>query len=345
MVRPGAMPAIALPSFPMSTITTVAVTGGSGFVGSHVVSALVEAGYQVRVLTRDPEAARKKLPKSRVTFIRGDALDSERVTELLASAQACINLVGILRESRSPGHTQTFERLHVRTPRLLIERCRALGVKRFVQMSAINVRDVASCEYQRTKWEGEVAVRGSGLEWTILRPGLIHGPGGEFIAMIKELASGHVAPYLFIPYFAREVEDTRVPLGAVTLVDPVAQPIDVRDVAKVFVAALTNEKAVGEAYNLVGPETLAMPDVLRAIRDGVHGANRDLEPHALPAGPAALAACAAGYVGLGSLLPFDEGMARMASEDTTASHDKVKTDFGLDFRPFRTSLAEYAASV
>ncbi len=329
----------------MSTITTVAVTGGSGFVGRHVVAALVEAGYQVRVLTRNPEAARRALPRSRVSFVRGDALESDRVTELLASAQACINLVGIIRESRSPGHTQTFDRLHARTPRLLIERCRAMNIRRFVHMSAINVRDVAACEYQRTKWEGEVAVRGSGLDWTILRPGLIHGPGSEFLSMIKDLSTGHKAPYLFIPYFAREVEDTRVPLGAVTLVDPVAQPIDVRDVAKVFVAALTNPAAVGEVYNLVGPEVISMPDVIRTIRDGVHGANRDLEPHGLPAGPAAMAAMGAGLVGMGSLLPFDEGMARMASEDTTASHAKVKADFGLDFRPFRASFAEYAASV
>ncbi|GJQ30559.1 MAG: hypothetical protein HBSAPP03_24430 [Phycisphaerae bacterium] len=329
----------------MSTISTVAVTGGSGFVGRTIVQDLVAAGYQVRVLTRNPEAARRALPRSRVTVLAGDLLDSARVTELLASAQACINLAGILREVRRPGRMQTFERVHVQGPRLLVERCRAMGIRRFVHMSAINVRDVACCAYQRTKWEGELAVRGSDLDWTIFRPGLIHGPASEFVRMIATLASGHVAPYLFIPYFGREVEDTRVPLGAVTLADPMTQPIDVRDVARAFVASLTNPATVGEVYNLVGSEVLPMPDVLRHIRDHAPGTNHDLEPHAMPAGPAACAAMAAEFIGVGSWLPFDEGMARMAAEDTTASHDKVRADLGLEFRPFRAAFKEYAASL
>ncbi|CAG1010534.1 NADH dehydrogenase,E; NADH dehydrogenase [Phycisphaerales bacterium] len=326
----------------MNTITTVAVTGATGFVGRYVVRELVAAGYQVRALVRDRAKARTLLPSARVTVIQGDALDRPRVDEMLNAAQACINLLGIIREAPNG---QTFERVHTRATRLLVERCEALSVRRFVQMSALNVRDVASCEYQRTKWEAEKAVRTSSLDWTILRPSLIHGPEGEFVHLAKRWAGGHHAPWLFIPYFSREVEDKRVPLGAVSFADPMVQPIDVRDAAKAFAACLPNETTFGEVYNLVGSEALSFPDMLRHIRDHVHGANRDLEPHGIPGHAAGLAAKAAGMMGLGSLLPFDEGMAVMGTEDATANLEKVKADLGLNPRPFRAAFAEYAASV
>lgn len=326
----------------MNTISTVAVTGGTGFVGRHVVRELVAAGYQVRALVRDRAKARQVLPASRVTVTQGDVLDRTRVDEMLSASQACINLIGIIREA--PGG-QTFERMHTRTTRLLVERCEALNVRRFVQMSAINVRDVGVSEYQRTKWEAEKAVRNSSLDWTIFRPALIHGPEGEFIQLVKRWSSGHHAPWLFIPYFSREVEDKRVPLGAVTFADPMVQPVDVRDVAKAFVSCLTNEKSVGEVYNLVGSERLSMPDMLRHIRDHVHGANGELEPHGIPGHAAGIAAKAAGMMGLGSLLPFDEGMAVMGTEDATANLAKVQADLGLTPRPFRAAFEEYAESV
>lgn len=327
----------------MVAMTTVAVTGGTGFVGKHVVRDLLGAGYKVRLLARGRAEARQSFSDSRVTIVEGDVLDASRVDEVLVGAQACINLVGIIREDRSKG--QTFEKLHARAPRLLLERCGALGVRRFVHMSALGVRDTGVSEYQRTKWAGELAVRRSGLDWTIFRPSMIHGPEGEFIRMAKAMTSGHQAPYLFIPYFVREVEDKRVPLGSVEHQDPMIQPVDVRDVARAFVLSLPNDAAVGEVYSLAGSETLSWPEMLRHIRDHVPGANRDLEPHGVPSGVAALAAKGAGLLGMGKLLPFDEGMAKMGGEDSTAEREKVRTDLGLETRAFRPAFTEYAPSV
>ncbi len=328
----------------MSTISTVAVTGATGFVGRWVVRELLAKGYQVRALVRDRAKARRVLPES-VACVTGDVLDAARVDELLAGAQACINLVGIIREVRTPGNTQTFEGLHTRAPRLLVDRCQALGVRRFVHMSALGVRDVGVSEYQRTKWEGEAAVRVSTLDWTIFRPGLIHGAEGEFMRLAKTWCTGHEAPWFFIPYFAREVEDLRVPLGSVTLTAPRVQPVAVQDVAVAFVRCLGTPATIGEIYNLVGPETLTWPELLGEVRDHVHGANRDLEPVGIPASAAAWGAKAASAVGLGALLPFDEGMARMGAEDSTASLDKVKTDLALNPAPFRAAFREYAHSI
>jgi len=330
----------------MSAITSVAVFGGTGFVGREIVRALLAKGYAVRVLARERAKARRVLPDDhRLTIIQGSIDDHARVDETLGGAQACINLLGILREVRSPENTQTFQKLHTQATRHLVARSEALGITRFVQMSALGVRDTGVSEYQRSKWEAEQAVRFSGLRWTILRPGLIHGPGSEFARLAKTWCTGHHAPWFFLPYFCREVEDKRVPLGPVSHVDPVVAPIAVEDVAEAFVGCLENAASVGETYHLTGPETLTWPEMLRHMRDNFHGSNFELEPHAIPGNIAAMIAKGASLAGLGGLLPFDEGMARMGAEDSVSEHHKVRHDLGLNTRPFRPSFAAYAPQI
>ena len=82
------------------------------------------------------------------------------------------------------------------------------------------------------------------------------------MVLAKQWAGGHAAPYIFMPYFARQVEDKRVPLGPVKTVDPRIAPVAVEDVARAFVGCLENPKAFGELYNLAGSETLTWPQML-----------------------------------------------------------------------------------
>ena len=96
---------------------------------------------------------------------------------LVSRADACVNLIGIIREASG---RQTFHRLHTLTTRAVVEACEEGGVPRLLQMSALGVKANAPTEYQRTKYEGEEAVQLSRLDWTIFRPGLIHGSDGEF---------------------------------------------------------------------------------------------------------------------------------------------------------------------
>lgn len=328
----------------MNTISTVAVTGATGFVGRYVVRELLRQGYAVKALARDRAKAKGVLPE-KARIVVGDVLNQADVDELLQGCQACINLVGIIREVRAPGKTQTFRAIHVQAPRLLVARCDALGVARVIHMSALGARDTGVSEYQRTKWEGEQAWRLSELEWTIFRPGLIHGPDGEFVRTAKGWVSGSSAPYVFIPYFSRIVEDKRVPLGPINFVDPVVQPVAVQDVARAFVAALATPASVGEIYNLVGSEVLSWPRMLTQMRDQIPGGSPNLRPLGLPGEVGAIGALVAGKLGLGSLLPFDEGMARMGAEDSTASLDKLKAHFGFTPAPFSEVFATYAARV
>lgn len=324
---------------------TICVTGATGFVGRVLVRELLANGVHVRAFVRNREQAKRVLPvgeaKQTLQLFVGENLTPTVTAEFVAGADACINLVGILREQRSIGGTATtFRRAHVETTRLLVSACESSGVRRYIQMSALGVSPDGASEYQRTKFEAEQIVRLSSLDWTIMRPGLIHGPQGEFIRMMRDILEGAKPPYVFAPYFQRGVEDKSVPLGVVQRVDPKVQPVAVEDVAAAFVAALRNPDTIGEVYNLVGGEALDWPSMLRWMRDKLHAGN--IEPAGIPAEIAAHVATIGGKLGVGALIPFDSGMALMGGEDTTADTSKAKEDLEFQPRPFREAFAAYA---
>lgn len=324
----------------MTTIKTVAVTGATGFVGRAIVGELLKQGYSVRALVRSRVKARDVLPRSaNLTLVEGDIHDDRSPAELVSGAQACIHLIGIIREERGG---VTFHRMHVASTRIITEACQAAGVNRFLQMSALGVRDDADCAYRTSKWEAEQIVRRSGMDWTIFRPGMIHGKGSSFLAMAAQWCKGEAPPFFFLPYFRGGQEDTSVPLGGVNYRDPVIQPVAVDDVAAAFVRALARPQTVGETYNLVGSERLTWPELLIELRDHVHGSNTNLQPWGLPADIMALKALGASYVGLGGLLPFDHGMAVMGGQDNIAETKKVEAHLELQPQAFRKSFRAYA---
>lgn len=332
------------------TITTVAVTGSSGFVGRSVVRELLGRGLKVRALVRDHAKARQAfgspLPAG-LELVTGDVCDAKVLDELVRPAQAAVHLVGIIREVRGDtGHTpQTFRRMHVQATLEILDACRRNNVARYLHMSALGVSPEGQAEYQKTKWEAECAVRRSGLEWTIFRPALIHGPDGEFIQMLGKIASGEVPPYLFIPYFAKGRVDHSVPMGAVTFEPAGVQPVFVGDVAFAFAQALSAQESIGEVYNLVGSERLDWQQLCMAVRDELPGASKRMPVWYIPGAHAAIIADVASKIGLAGLLPFDKGQALMAVEDGTADPAKARIDLGLSPKPFRATLRGYASRV
>jgi NADH dehydrogenase len=320
----------------------VAVTGATGFVGRSVVRALLARGFEVRVLVRDRAKAKASLPVDRLQIVDGDVTDAAAVASLVRGVGTVVHLVGIIREA---GKGQTFKRMHVDSTRVVTEAARAAGVGRYLHMSAMGVGPHGKAEYQRTKFEAEQIVRQSGLDWTIFRPGLIHGPGGEFTQMAAQWARGELAPYVFMPYFRRWEEDFSVPLGPVNEIDPVCAPVYVEDVARAFVASLDVCESIGEVYNLAGAESMTFPDMLRAFRDATPGAEASMEPWGIPAAIAAGAAMGAGLVGVGGALPFDAGMAWMGGEDTSADTFKAREHLKIGLAPFREALKGYAGGL
>jgi NADH dehydrogenase len=327
----------------MPSVHTVAVTGATGFVGRNVVRELLRRGVHVRALVRSREKATRVLPApgeftGRLTIVGGDALNTTDVKSLLTGVDACVNLVGIIREVPRDG--VTFQRMHVDVTRTVVQECEALGVARYVQMSALNVRPVGVAEYQTSKFEAEQAVRRSGLRWTILRPGLIFGKDSEIVRLAKGWCTGRMQPWVFLPYFSGGVEDQRVPLGSVKRTEPRVAPIRVEDVAEAVANALTSDAAVGEVYNLVGADAMTWPEMLMHMKEHIPGAMPGLRPFGVPSEVAAVQAKVAGWVGLGGLLPFDEGMAKMGAEDSVADLTKAREELNVRPRGFRECFAE-----
>lgn len=318
---------------------TIAVTGATGFVGRHICRELVGRGYTVRALARDPAKASRVLPES-TAIVTGDIHDDAAVAEAVDGAFACVHLIGIIREA---GSGQSFERMHVGATQQIVEACEAAGVKRFVHMSALGAGPEGASTYAKTKFEAERIVRGSELDWTIFRPGLIHGEDGEFFEMMKGWVTGRRAPWLFLPYFTRVEQDgVPGPANPPRVVAPTVAPVHVDDVAKAFADAIDTPASAGEVFPLAGPELITWPDMLRLVRDVLPQAKKELKAIGLPGPIAAAKAKVAKWVGLGWALPFDAGMALMGSKDSYADVTKARAVLGFEPRGFEESLRGYA---
>lgn len=219
----------------------VFVTGGTGFVGSEVLRQLIAAGHTVRALVR-PGSESKLAGHDRVEIRHGDATDPSTLSGALQDCDAVIHLVGIIREFPSMGIT--FERLHVESTRNILAATQQQGVRRYLHMSANGTGPTGTTGYHRTKWQGEEAVRASALEWTIFRPSLIFGPGGEFVTML----AGLIRKMPVVPVLG----DGRYRI----------QPVAVAQVAESFVRALAMPEAVGKTYHLGGGASYSYDEIL-----------------------------------------------------------------------------------
>lgn len=316
---------------------TVAVTGSTGFVGRYVVRTLLERGHRVRALVRDPVKESRVLPRAGVVSVKGDANDAGALADLVSGCDAVIHLIGIRREA---GAGATYQRLHIDATRSILEATREAGVRRYAHMSALGVRPEARSGYHRSKFEAEMLVRRSGLNWTIFRPSVIHGPDGEFMQMVKGWVTGSELPKSFLPYFARSE-----PLPGEMSLSARVQPVSVEDVAGAFAESLTSERMAGEIYCLGGPRSMTWPELLEISQDAIPHADPNLKPRGISGEFACGLAKAAGVFRLGGLLPFGPDEPLMAIENNTCLLTKPEVHFGFAPRDFESSLREYAGDI
>ncbi|WP_429886564.1 complex I NDUFA9 subunit family protein [Geoalkalibacter halelectricus] len=219
----------------------VFVTGGTGFVGHEVVRQLIAQGHEVVALVRS--GSEDKVAQSeQVKIHTGDVTEPDSLPQGMQGCDAVIHLVGIIRQFPDKG--VTFERLHVEGSRNVREAAAAQGVKRLLHMSANGTRQDAETGYHKTKWQAEQELRDSELDWTIFRPSLIFGPGGEFVEMLAEL----IRKLPVVPV----IGDGQYRI----------QPVSVVQVAETFVKALTLPETSGQIYHLGGAESYTYDEVL-----------------------------------------------------------------------------------
>ena len=224
----------------------VAVFGGTGFIGRHLVRRLAKAGARVRVVARDPEAGMFLKPMGepgQIILGRGNLLDAGSVAEAVAGADIVVNLVGVLYESGP----YTFAAVHVEGARSVAEAAKAAGARRLVQVSAIGASNRSPALYARTKGTGE-AVAGKAFPGaTIVRPSIVFGPEDDFFNRFAALA--RLTPALPLYGGGR----TRF------------QPVYVGDVAEAIMRILEDTQTVGKTYELGGPHVYTFREVLEIV--------------------------------------------------------------------------------
>ncbi len=222
----------------------VGVLGGSGFVGSAIVTKLAAAGYQVKVLTRRRESAKHLILLPNVEVFECNVLDYKALNNALRGVDIVINLLGILHQSRR----NNFNIVHQQLPTQLAKICADLTISRLLHMSSLGASKSAPSQYLRSKATGEEslnAVRDQ-LNITIFKPSIIFGRGDRFINLFASLIK-------FSPFIPLAKPDAKF------------QPIWVEDVASCFLSAIENTETFGKTYELAGPTVYSFHDLLQAI--------------------------------------------------------------------------------
>lgn len=225
----------------------VTVFGGSGFIGRHLTRELIDAGATVRVAVRHPDRA-EPMPlrlRGRFQAVEADVLDEQSVSAAVVGAHAVINLVGILTEA---GVRQTYRAVHLDGAGRVALAARRVGVQRLIHFSALGARRDAPAASDRTKAEGEEAVRAAFPTATIIRPSLVYGSDDHFFNSFAALAKR--SPVLPLIGGGR----TRF------------QPVHVADLSHAVVRALLHlPETAGSTYELGGPRIYTFKELLALL--------------------------------------------------------------------------------
>ncbi len=229
-------------------IRRIALIGGSGFVGRHITRRLRNRGYRCRVITRHPH--RHLGLKTIAEVVKADPFDHIQLTSALEGCDAVVHLIGIL---NAGGGNAGFRRVHVELVEKVVSACLDAKVVRLLHMSALNADQAGGgSQYLRSKGEGEdhAHTRGknTGMAVTSFRPSVIFGPDDSFLNRFAALL--------------------RIP-GPLPLACPDARlsPVYVGDVAAAFANALEDRSTFGRHYELCGPETYTLEQLVRFISE------------------------------------------------------------------------------
>jgi uncharacterized protein YbjT (DUF2867 family) len=223
----------------------VTIFGGSGFLGRHMVRALADDGWRIRVAVRRPNNALFLRPMGRVgqiQLVKANVTNEETVRAALKGADAAINLVAVLHQSGN----QRFDRLHVEAAERIAMLASELGVGRLLHVSALGIQGNPS-HYARTKALGEERVRARFAGATIFRPSVVFGPEDDFFNKFGWLA--RMSPVL--PLIG----------GGGTKF----QPVFVGNVAQAAAKVLSDASTAGQTYELGGPEIMTLKQVMELV--------------------------------------------------------------------------------
>ena len=163
----------------MVAAVKLAITGGTGFVGSRLIDAAIEAGNTAKALTRRPQE-----PRPSLHWVNGSLADRDALAALVDGADAIIHVAGVINAPDAAG----FEAGNVTGTLATLAAATAGGVKRFVHVSSLAAREPQLSLYGASKARSEALVERSGLDWAIVRPPAVYGPGDKETLELFQMA-------------------------------------------------------------------------------------------------------------------------------------------------------------
>ena len=243
----------------------VLVVGGTGFIGQHLCRELDNQGHTVTALSRSPDDA--TLPGG-VETVAGDVTEYDSIESAFEGQDAVYYLVALSPLFKPDGGDEMHERIHLGGTENSVRAAEEHGVDRFVQLSALGADPRGDTHYIRSKGRAEQVVTESSLDWTIFRPSVVFGEGGEFVSFTKRL-KGMFAPGVPLYPLPGGGRQTKF------------QPIWVGDLVPMLVDSIESDEHVGETYEVGGPEVLTLRDVTSQVYDA-EGSSVSIVPLPMP---------------------------------------------------------------
>jgi len=222
----------------------IAITGGTGFVGRNTARLLASEGHQVLLIARGVDRSDPSIRRlAGCRFVSLGLDDSARLTQAFAGCEAVVHCAGINRELGE----QTYSRVHAEGTRHVVEAARQAGTRKIVLISFLRARPDCSSPYHESKWAAEEIVRQSGLDYTVLKCGVIYGRGDH---MLNHLSR---AFYTF-PVFA-----------FVGFRDKPIRPNAVEDVARIIRVCVLDSALPGKTVAVLGADELMLREAVRRV--------------------------------------------------------------------------------
>jgi nucleoside-diphosphate-sugar epimerase len=295
----------------------VLVTGGTGVVGNASVTALLAAGHEVRLFSRQAEEDLAQWPEG-VEARGGDIADAEAVAAAAVGCDAVLHIVGIVAEDPPD---LTFERINIGGTRNIVSAARSAGVGRLVYVSSLGA-DRGSSDYHRSKLEAERVVQSFEGEWVIVRAGNVYGPGDEVISRLLRM----VRALPVVPVLGDGNHEF--------------QPVWHEDLGLALAQAVERPGLAGEVLEVAGMESTTMNDLIERFKKIT---DRSSVKVPVPMLAAELGARAAEAVGLE--LPVNSAQLSMLEEGNTIEdplRNALTARFGIRAKPLSEGLLELA---
>jgi uncharacterized protein YbjT (DUF2867 family) len=219
----------------------IAITGATGFIGSHLAQRLISEGHEVVSIARRHPSNRHD------NFVSTDLSNVSRLVDAFKGCDAVAHCSGINREIGK----QNYQRVHVEGTRNVVEAAKAIGVKKIVLMSFLRARPGCGSPYHESKWKAEEIVRNSGIDYTVIKAGVVYGRGDHMLDHLSHAL--HTFPIF----------------GLVGFKEKPVRPLAIEDLVHVMRAALIDRRLKRQTIAMLGAEEIYLSEAVRRVAEVV----------------------------------------------------------------------------